>query len=179
MGYFVGEGIQGREKVRQKFANLQFAYFKTNERRRRTGEGKVDDSPYYKEMDEILGDQHKTQSVLLMDSIKPRAVQAKENEVGHSSPNTESEISCSSSQPDGQPHNPFNTIKNTVTPPTPRNTALQEMVEIQKENQKIRKEEFKAMIEMFTKQNADRHEETMALIKSMCPNPSKKQKITE
>jgi hypothetical protein len=67
MGYSVGEG--GREKCRQKFANLQSSYLRTKEKRRRTGEEKVQDSPYFQEMDAILGDKHKTQPLLVIDSL--------------------------------------------------------------------------------------------------------------
>lgn len=67
-GFFVGEGTEGREKCRQKFVNLQSSYMKYMDRKRTTGEGKIEKPPYYDNLDEILGNKDKTQPVLLIDS---------------------------------------------------------------------------------------------------------------
>lgn len=39
--FFVGDGIEGREKCRQKFVNLQSSYMKYIDKRRNTGEGTI------------------------------------------------------------------------------------------------------------------------------------------
>ncbi|KAG5884020.1 hypothetical protein JTB14_014795 [Gonioctena quinquepunctata] len=40
-GFFVGDGIDGREKYRQKFSNIQASYIKYVDKRKQTGEGKI------------------------------------------------------------------------------------------------------------------------------------------
>ncbi|KAK9731218.1 hypothetical protein QE152_g13826 [Popillia japonica] len=52
---FVGSGIDGPEKP--------------NDRRRKTGEGEVANSPYYEEMLDVLGDTDKVNPVLMLDTI--------------------------------------------------------------------------------------------------------------
>lgn len=70
MGYYVGDGIQGREKCRLKFTNLQSSAMKAIDRRRNTGEGKVADPPYFNEIMEIIGDKHKVSPVFVIDTLK-------------------------------------------------------------------------------------------------------------
>ncbi|KAK9754920.1 hypothetical protein QE152_g876 [Popillia japonica] len=65
---YVGSGIEGREKVRQKFANLQSAFIKINDTRRKTCEGNAANSSYYEEMLDILGDTDKVNPVLMLDT---------------------------------------------------------------------------------------------------------------
>jgi hypothetical protein len=172
MGHFVGTDIAGREKVRQKFANLQSAYLKTKERRNRTGEGSVENSPYYNEVDAILGDKHKTDPVLIMDSLNarkntmqptPHPNSASESPKPEPISTTSEDIPLCSTP---QSSNRFNKINKTVKPYTPRAKALDELVQIQKDNQELRKNEFKSMMEMFSIQNQNRHKETMSLIAS-------------
>lgn len=194
MGYFVGEGISGKEKVRQKFANLQAAYFRTKEKRKQTGEGKVQDSPYFEQMDAILGDQHKTEPVLLIDSLNVtvssqlESLPFLEQKRSSLSPQPSCNKSCTSVSSndlddDGDVHlndsksleaNRFTSNKRTVRPLTPRNKILDDLLKIQQENQRSRNEEFKTMYTMFTEQAAQRHEETMALIKSLQGNSSRR-----
>ncbi|KAL1488785.1 hypothetical protein ABEB36_014583 [Hypothenemus hampei] len=55
MGFYVGTGIEGRDKCRQKFANLQTSYLKFIDKTKATGEGKLKKPPFYEELNEILG----------------------------------------------------------------------------------------------------------------------------
>ncbi|KAG5866586.1 hypothetical protein JTB14_008160 [Gonioctena quinquepunctata] len=66
-GFFVGDGIDGREKCRQKFSNLQASYIKYVDKRKQTGEGKIVKPPFYDELEDIMGDKHKIEPILVLD----------------------------------------------------------------------------------------------------------------
>ncbi|KAG5866048.1 hypothetical protein JTB14_006421 [Gonioctena quinquepunctata] len=68
-GFFVGNGIDGREKCRQKFSNLQASYIKYVDKRKQSGEEKIDKPPFYDELEDIMGDKHKIEPKLVLDSL--------------------------------------------------------------------------------------------------------------
>ncbi|KAG5891197.1 hypothetical protein JTB14_012682 [Gonioctena quinquepunctata] len=65
-GFFVGDGIDGREKCRQKFSNLQASYIKCVDKRKQTGEGNIVKPPFYDELEDIMGDKHKIEPILVL-----------------------------------------------------------------------------------------------------------------
>ncbi|CAH1114923.1 unnamed protein product [Psylliodes chrysocephalus] len=69
MGFYVGNGIEGREKVRQKFSNLHAKYIKYCDARKNTGQGKLKVPKCYEEMEDILGDKHKVNPIINIDSL--------------------------------------------------------------------------------------------------------------
>ncbi|CAG9773497.1 unnamed protein product [Ceutorhynchus assimilis] len=66
--FFVGQGLEGAEKCRKKFANLQASYVKYKDKKKGTGEGYICKPPFYDELDEILGFKDKITPQLLIDS---------------------------------------------------------------------------------------------------------------
>ncbi|KAF5276867.1 hypothetical protein FQA39_LY06418 [Lamprigera yunnana] len=159
MGFYVGDGETGAEKCRQKFANLQSSLVKTNNKRKRTGEGKMNNPPYFDELFDILGDKHKTNSIMIIDSIAPTATASTSSsaEAGSSSP---AESEGSSSSDSGR----------SSLADAGRSYSAEKIVEalkeINKANLEQRKEEFSQMMSLIQRQNEMRYEQILALIKS-------------
>ncbi|KAF5272760.1 hypothetical protein FQA39_LY07787 [Lamprigera yunnana] len=156
MGFYVGDGETGAEKCRQKFANLQSSFVKTNDKRKRTGEGKINNPPYFDESSDILGDKHKTNLIMIIDSITATASTSSSAEAGSSSP-AEAEGSTSS---DAGSTSPADAGRSYST------EKMEALKEINKANLEQRKEEFSQMISLIQRQNEMRHEQILALIKS-------------
>ncbi|KAG5863817.1 hypothetical protein JTB14_009372 [Gonioctena quinquepunctata] len=70
-GFYVGEGVDARERVRQKFSNLQSTYIKYRDSQKRTGEGKLKVPKYLDELEDILGFKHEVNPILVIDSTLP------------------------------------------------------------------------------------------------------------
>lgn len=178
MGFYVGQGTDGREKVRQKFANLQTSYMKFIQKRKLTGEGAIDTPPYYNEINEILGDKHKVCPPIIIDSEIDNETKGdtKENErmpcstnknkVKMPQPYTVDSNSCgSSSSTPVTSKNRFMEIKKSCRPQKER--VVDVMKDIHKENIERRKEEFTTLVELLREESKQRHIEVMALINSV------------
>ncbi|KAF5276990.1 hypothetical protein FQR65_LT16097 [Abscondita terminalis] len=150
------------------------------ERLENSGEGKVQDSPYFKEMDAILGDKHKTEPVLVLESLKtggPYSTQASSSAISNrqvQSANSGVDCNITPSPASSRAPNPltnienrFTNLKRSVKLSTPRNDALSELVVLQRQNQAARKDEFKAIMGMFMQQSQRQHEEMVALIATL------------
>lgn len=157
MGYYVGQGVQGRDKCRQKFTNLQASYIKYKDKQKMTGQGKVVMPPFFHEIDEILGSKDKTNPVLVIDSL-PESPQASSSQTNESSVK----------------ENRFKRVKASVVPN--KNVVLEKLYSLGKENQEIRKEQFNSMMTFLDSESEKRHKETMALINSLSKNKTFKGK---
>lgn len=151
------EGVNAREKVRQKFSNLQSTYIKYRDSQKRTGEGKLKAPKYFDELEEILGFKHKANPILVIDSTPSKNVH--ENEES-------SKPSCSTKS-ENLPPNRFDVIKKTVRPKSEKQETLKELVLIQKQNREIRSKEFSSMMNMFQEQNEQRNKQILLLIEKM------------
>ncbi|KAF5294814.1 hypothetical protein FQA39_LY00298 [Lamprigera yunnana] len=190
MGFCIGDGETGVEKCRKKFPNLQSSFVNTNDKRKRTGERKINNPPYFDELSDILGDKHKTNPIMIIDSIAPTATASTSSsaEAGSSSP-AEAEGSSSSDAGRSFPAdagrsspadagrsysaekstsltpNRFAQIKSSVR--QNKSVAVVEALkEINKANLEQRKEKFSQMMSLIQRQNEMRHEQILALIKS-------------
>ncbi|KAF5284954.1 hypothetical protein FQA39_LY16909 [Lamprigera yunnana] len=164
----------GVEKCRQKFANLQSSFVKTNDKRKRTGEGRINNPPYFDELSDIFGDKHKTNPIMIIDSIAPTATASTSSsaeassispaEAGRSSP-ADAGTSYSAEKSTSLTPNRFAQIKSSVR--QNKSVAVVEALkEINKANLEQRKEQFSQMMSLIQKQNEMRHEQILALIKS-------------
>lgn len=178
MGYYVGDGSEATEKCRQKFANLQSSYVKAKQRKKTTGEGKIKDPPYYDLIDSILGDKHKINPVLLIDSLcnedgleepKPKAVIYPDTPSTSKTCQDEGE-ECSKSL--NKYNNRFQLLNKTVRPK--KESLCETLRGINKENNENRNAQFKSLIELIQKQNDQRHEQVMAIIGSKCKQSKKR-----
>lgn len=198
-GFFVGEGMEAREKVHLKFTNLQSSYIKFCDLRRQTGQGKLKPPKYFDELHLILGDKHKVNPVLIFDTADHSpSTSLVDNSEGNTSNSNKSDVSeqfdlncsearfskISTSDTSGQRNVPnvhkhrFENVKTSVKPKSAQNTTLKELVNIQRESQSIRKEEFIKMITLFQEQNNQRHDQIMALIAQMDNRQKKNRKRT-
>lgn len=185
MGFLVGNGREGAEKCRQKFANLQNAYMKMKDKRRKTGEGSVRYCPYFEELDDILGDSHKADPVLVIDSIPgpsrsncttPSRSSIDGNAPLRSSNNNSTPSSSDSVNPSlatPQKENRFSSgsVKRSVRPEK-KHTTIEAILKMNEENQKNRKEEFMCLLNFMKEQNQQRHEQILAL----CGNKKRKRR---
>lgn len=153
-GFVVGEGVEGKEKVRQKFANLQSTYIKYKDSQKRTGEGKLKRPKYFEELEEILGEKHKVEPILVIDS--ENISNTSDSECNKLNPGS----SCSKSG------SRFESVRKTLRPNEKRET-LKELIAIQRDTQKIRTEEFSSMMRMFQEQNEQRNAQILLLIQKM------------
>ncbi|XP_023312351.1 uncharacterized protein LOC111692536 [Anoplophora glabripennis] len=188
MGYYVGKGTDGREKVRQKFANLQTSYLKFIQKRKLTGEGAVDTPPYYTEMNEILGDKHKICPPVVVDSeiLTDNEKSDKENKSEETPcstkkqkakmPHTVSDReSCESSTPTTS--NRFMEIKKSCRPQKER--VVDVIKNIHKENLEQRKEEFITLVELLREESRQRHAQVMALLNKKKRSGEKSKRDTD
>ncbi|KAG5868789.1 hypothetical protein JTB14_001698 [Gonioctena quinquepunctata] len=125
-GVYVGEGVDARERVGQKFNNLQSTYIKYRDFEKRTGEGKLKVPKYLVELEEILGFKHKVNPILVIDSTLP-------SKNGHDNGES-SETSCESNSRkyESLPPNRFDAIKETIRPKSGKQETLKELVSIQR-----------------------------------------------
>lgn len=79
MGFYIGDGVIGRERCRQKFCNLQTSYLKAKQRRKRTGEGVIILPPFFEELDELLSGNHKVNPVLIIDTYDANTKESESN----------------------------------------------------------------------------------------------------
>lgn len=170
MGFFIGEGVIGRERCRQKFSNLQTSYIKAKQRQKKTGEGNVIFPPFYEELDELLSDNHKVNPVLVIDTYdvekNPEGVPEGKSSGNNVTLTSEKKIEVDSSQPStSSSSNRFKISERTLRPNKPN--IIEAIKTINKENQEVRKNEFKSMLEAFNKESNQRHIEIMALINVM------------
>ena len=175
--FFVGEGIQGREKCRQKFANLQASYTRFIDKRRQTGEGKIPKPQFFDDLNEILGDKHKIEPVLIIDSAKMN------NSLDSHTPEPSTEISSPLPSPGTskatedtrvktQKENKYSSVRKSARPD--KNKLLQKFVEVSQENVETNKKNFTDMMSYLREEGKRRHEQIMALLTAM--NSKKKRK---
>lgn len=176
MGFIVGDGVEGREKLRQKFANMTATYLKTIQKRSRIGEGKISYPLYFEEMDNILGDKHKVTPLLVIDTATEQHTPSTSVKGIHPENILRAEDSGSSpcsSKPASQV-NRFESIKSSVRPQ--KQSVVATLEKIRQENLENRKNEFKVITETLRQQNQQRHEQMMALIASMNKPMNKKRR---
>lgn len=187
MGFYVGDGVEGRERLRQKFANMTATYLKTIQKRTRTGEGKISYPPYFDEMNNILGEKHKVTPQLVIDTASVKSTgEASTFQSGYDSDSCSSrstQHSTSATDDSGYTTptskvtsrtNRFDSIKSSVRPQ--KQSVVSSIEEMHRENMEIRKTEFKAMIEVMREENKQRHEQMMALISNMKPKEKKRKR---
>lgn len=172
MGFYVGLGTEGREKVRQKFANLQKIYIKYFDLQRTTGQGKISLPKYFDELDEILGDKHKVNPAKIIDS----AAEAPNENFQKFKDAIPTTSDFGEPQPSTSRCNRFENISPANKKAKTKSDAMQELVSIQKQSQKDRKEEFGTMMQFFQETNESRHQQIMALIGKLEPKQNKKRK---
>lgn len=168
--FFVGEGVDARERVRQKFSNLQSTYIKYRDSQKRTGEGKLKVPKYFDELEEILGSKHKVNPILVIDST------LSSSNVNENRESTETFCERSNTKSENSPTNRFHAIKKTVRPKSEKQETLKELVSIQKQNQEIRSKEFSSMMKMFQEQNEQRNNQILLLIEKMGEKKSKRKR---
>lgn len=183
MGFFVGDGILGREKCRQKFMNLRHVYIKYKDQVRQTGQGFLKKPHFYDELEDILRDKHKSNPTFVLDSSRPSHKQESSKEVNteHISipstsqqsytpshkpvssmvVNTEDNSIPSTSKQSTPKKNKFQLIKKTVRP---KKSVLSTVENLIKEERTLRTQQFQEIIETLKKQNEQRHEQTMGII---------------
>lgn len=187
MGYYVGaEKNEGREKVRQKFANLQTSYQKYQEKRRRTGEGAVDKPPFYIELDEILGAKHKVCPPYILDSecatpkttssgLKAECTTPKRAPPSGSNNNADELSGCGPANENKPPNHTatehistpshFALLKKSVRPTKEKVSDM--LKEMHQENLAQRKQEFSTIVELIREEGQQRHQEVMAILEVM------------
>ncbi|KAL1487927.1 hypothetical protein ABEB36_015312 [Hypothenemus hampei] len=165
MGFYVGTGIEGRDKCRQKFANLQTSYLKFIDKTKATGEGKLKKPPFYEELNEILGCKDKTAPVIVIDSLLPI-----KNAISQCTPKTAANVILNTSNDTSQENSPstsdrFANIKTTLKPN--KNEIIEKICNNIRVNEENRKKEFKEMLEFLHKQSDQKHQQMMALINGL------------
>ncbi|KAF5270784.1 hypothetical protein FQR65_LT17801 [Abscondita terminalis] len=191
LGFFVGEGVEGRERLRQKFANMSATYIKYLQKRKQTGEGKISYPPYFEEMDDILGDKHKINPVIVIDTARsfdetPAATDPCSSSTPCPTSAAATDSSCSStpcptprstspSQPEtsGYVSTPstssqtsrFDTIKKSVRPH--KQSVIATLEKLHDQNLANRKQEFETMVQLMREQSQQRHEQILALIEAV------------
>lgn len=173
--FFVGDGLEGAEKCRKKFSNLQTSYIKYKDKRHQTGQGKIIKPPFIEEMEEILGKKDKITPQLVIDSASCSNISAQtevsDETVSDNEPkNQEDSKSSTSTQGSVKRKNKFINIKSSVKPD--KNTLLTKMIDLQKEEMVERRSEFDRMMTFLETTSLQRHEQVMALVR----NKSKSQK---
>ncbi|KAF5290172.1 hypothetical protein FQA39_LY14809 [Lamprigera yunnana] len=125
MGFYIGDGETGAEKEKE------------------LAKGKLIMHPILTNLSDILGDKHKTNPIMIIDSIAPTATASTNSsaEAGSSSP-AEAEGSSSSD--------------------AERSSPADAVIQLKKQ----RKEEFSQMMSFIERQNEMKHEQILALIKS-------------
>ncbi|KAG5893980.1 hypothetical protein JTB14_006583 [Gonioctena quinquepunctata] len=168
---FVGHSVLGREKCRQKFMNLQHTYTKYKDQIRQTGEGFIKKPPFFDELDDILGDKHKSNPVIIFDSSRPSTSRSKEGVVepeliiDPTSNSEENEPKYENADPrqvnETTKKNKFGGIKKSVRP---KKTILSTVENIIKEERTVRAQQFTGLLEALQEQSKQRHEQTMGII---------------
>ncbi|KAI4455475.1 myb/sant-like dna-binding domain [Holotrichia oblita] len=181
IGYYVGEGVEGREKLRQKYANLTGSYMKANQKMKATGEGKITYPSYYDEIDEIIGEKHKVNPPVIIDSLNISSGNISgSSELNFSSASSsqiddlESTVAPSESKTISK-KNRFDDIKTSIRPQ--KQKVIETLQEIHKENLENRQNEFKSMMDMLREQNEQRHQQMMALIANLTKSKDVQKKI--
>ncbi|KAF5301837.1 hypothetical protein FQA39_LY10622 [Lamprigera yunnana] len=147
-----GDGETDAEKCRQKFANLQSSFVKTNDKRKRIGEGKINNPPYFDELSEA-------------GSSSPAEAEGSSSSDAERSSPADAGRSYSAEKNASLTPNRFAQIKSSVR--QNKSVAVVEALkEINKANLEQRKEEFSQMMSLIQRQNEMRHEQILALIKS-------------
>jgi hypothetical protein len=185
LGFFVGHGVEGRDRCKTKFHNLQSMYMKTVDLRKRTGQGKIKLPPYFEELDAIFHDKHKANPVFSIDSTTLNQHPISSTSTTTSSSHTDlGDVSDSGTTRSAAPspiallsntafsphpetsddtQGRFKNIKKSVKP-TSKQELLQELLHIQKTTQAQRQAEFQTIIELMNKQSEQRHQQIMALL---------------
>ncbi|KAJ8915590.1 hypothetical protein NQ315_012475 [Exocentrus adspersus] len=174
-GYFVSEGTVGREKVRQKLSNLQTSFQKYLQKRNQTGEGFVENPQYFEELDKILGSKHKVSPPFVIDSeiydkIEESKIEStpKPGTSKQSSDDAGSQAGSSScSDITNNRPNKFTSTKKTVRPQKEKERIISVMKTMHAETIEERRREFNAVIDLMNKENNQRHEEIMAILRTL------------
>lgn len=192
--FFVGEGVEGREKCRQKFSNLESSYKKYVDKKNSTGEGKVDKPPFFEVLDGLLGKKHKISPVLIYDTLKEinpevpkassisqvvnddasnRIVGCTENLPANTEKNTATNNmttshsqNCSSVASTSQgTRNRFNNTKTTIRPN--KNEIFQKIYETTVETRNTNQKNFENLMRFLNTESERRHLEVMAVLEKI------------
>ncbi|KAF5285931.1 hypothetical protein FQA39_LY04392 [Lamprigera yunnana] len=128
--------------------------------------GKINNPPYFDELSDILGDKHKTNPIMIIDSIAPTATAkgSSSSDAARSSP-ADAGRSYSAEKSKRLTPNRFAQIKSSVR--QNKSVAVVEALkEINKANLKQRKEEFSQMMSLIQRQSEMRLKQILTLIKS-------------
>lgn len=174
--FFVGEGIDGAERCRKKFSNLQATYVKYKDKKHQTGEGKVLKPPFLEEMEEIFQYKDKFNPPIIIDSIKTKHETSTDTTIRSDNKNCPSSskenLSPSvSTDSDNDPINKFQNIRRSTKPD--RDKLLSNLIEVQKKDIEERRSEFGRIMSFLETTSNQRHEQIMALLKN---KESKKRK---
>ncbi|CAG9763729.1 unnamed protein product [Ceutorhynchus assimilis] len=131
--FFVGQGLEGAEKCRKKFANLQASYVKYKDKKKGTGEGYICKPPFYDELDEILGFKDKITPQLLIDSsdkliITEKKSDDKENKAIPHKKTPLHELPSTSNPEANYEKNKFASIRSS-SKPKDKHTLFEEMIQ--------------------------------------------------
>lgn len=177
-GFYVGLGLDGGEKCRKKFANLQAAYIRYKDKKHQTGQGHVHKPPYFEEIDEILGLKDKVTPPIIIDTLlipeieallKTPSPQPSHHITKKIRLEGSEDIECTPTtsfrehrKGDLDPSNKFINIKKSVRPE--KNALVRELIDITKIDIEQRKTEFNRIMTHMETTAAMRHEEMMSLL---------------
>ncbi|XP_050307426.1 uncharacterized protein LOC126744120 [Anthonomus grandis grandis] len=118
--FFVGLGSEATERCRKKIANLQSAYMKYQDERRKTGQGKVQKPPFYDELDQILGSKDKVTPSILIDRVS----------VNNINPTVFEPVAGPSTEQENKRPNKYESVKTTSKPDqnVEKNKLLKELI---------------------------------------------------
>ncbi|KAB0790404.1 hypothetical protein PPYR_15236 [Photinus pyralis] len=169
-GYTVGEGKEGAEKCRQKFANLQRQYISHRDHMKRTGENTKDPPAFFDEMHGILGAKHKVDPEYVLDSSNISApsseVESQESIEANnedtqienvSSPESVESLPKSGNVTPTSIRNRFSAVKKTCKPVTDNAVSLTKLLDDQfKADLAQREQHFQRLDELLSVQNNQR-----------------------
>lgn len=186
--FFVGDGYEGAEKCRKKFANLQATYIKYKDKSCQPGQGYLEKPPFFDEMDEILGLRYQEKKASQGNLEKTTVLEEMDEFLGKKekvveSPKIMDSFSCSDEN---------NTVENQAQPSTSQNkfvninnstnnenkTLLRQIIDLQKQDMEDRKNQFNRVMNFIETTALQRHEQFMALINKYKVNENKR-KSTE
>ncbi|KAG5858408.1 hypothetical protein JTB14_038050 [Gonioctena quinquepunctata] len=149
--------------------NLQHTYTKYKDQIRQTGEGFIKKPPFFDELDDILGDKHKSNPVIIFDSSRPSTSRSKEGVVepeliiDPTSNSEENEQRYENADPrQVNETTKFGGIKKSVRP---KKTTLSTVENIIEEERTVRAQQFTGrLLEALQEQSKQRHEQIMGII---------------
>ncbi|KAJ3648859.1 hypothetical protein Zmor_020630 [Zophobas morio] len=144
------------KKCKQKFANLQKTYIKCKDHRRKTGTERINNPPFYFELDAILGEKHKCHPQNLQDT------EGEDSSTSIYDDPTPSTSSTTMASTDSQVKekigikNRFKKVKHGIKPKTSNQIYLEFLTKHLQQEAQDRNQHFAAMHTLFTEQTRQR-----------------------